>query len=91
MPIRPANRDPVLQDQKVLPEIRNRQLLLRVFSVIQSTEISLEIPFELSPYGITYLLAYVIKYVMKYTTVGGVQGFDGTKKEAPKAVVKAIE
>ncbi len=30
------------------------------------------------------------KYVMKYTTVGGVQGFDGTKKEAPKAVVKAI-
>lgn len=31
------------------------------------------------------------KYVMKYTTVGGVQGFDGTKKEAPKAVVKAIQ
>ncbi len=31
------------------------------------------------------------KYVMKYTTVGGVTGFDGTKKEAPKAVVKAIE
>ena len=31
------------------------------------------------------------KYVMKYTTVGGVQGFDGTKKEAPKAVVKAID
>lgn len=31
------------------------------------------------------------KYVMKYTTVGGVQGFDGTKKEAPKAVVKAIK
>ena len=30
-------------------------------------------------------------YVMKYTTVGGVQGFDGTKKEAPKAVVKKIE
>jgi len=30
------------------------------------------------------------KYVMKYTTVGGVTGFDGTKKEAPKAVVKAI-
>ena len=28
--------------------------------------------------------------VMKYTTVGGVQGFDGTKKEAPKAVIKAI-
>ncbi len=31
------------------------------------------------------------RYVMKYTTVGGVTGFDGTKKEAPKAVVKAIE
>jgi thioredoxin reductase (NADPH) len=30
------------------------------------------------------------KYVMKYTTVGGVTGFDGSKKEAPKAVVKAI-
>ena len=31
------------------------------------------------------------KYVMKYTTVGGVNGFDGTKKEAPKAVIKAID
>ncbi|WP_190809997.1 NAD(P)/FAD-dependent oxidoreductase [Flagellimonas sp. S3867] len=31
------------------------------------------------------------KYVMKYTTVGGVIGFDGSKKEAPKAVVKTIE
>ena len=31
------------------------------------------------------------KYVMKYTTVGGVDGFDGTRKEAPKAVVKKIE
>ena len=30
------------------------------------------------------------KYVMKYTTVGGVTGFDGSKKEAPKAVIKAI-
>ncbi len=30
------------------------------------------------------------KYVMKYTTVGGVEGFDGSKKEAPKAVVKKI-
>ena len=30
------------------------------------------------------------RYVMKYTTVGGVEGFDGSKKEAPKAVVKAI-
>ena len=31
------------------------------------------------------------KYVMKYTTVGGIDGFDGTRKEAPKAVVKAIQ
>lgn len=31
------------------------------------------------------------RYVMKYTTVGGVEGFDGSKKEAPKAVVKAID
>ncbi|MCK0158015.1 NAD(P)/FAD-dependent oxidoreductase [Cellulophaga sp. F20128] len=31
------------------------------------------------------------RYVMKYTTVGGVTGFDGTKKEAPKVVVKAID
>lgn len=31
------------------------------------------------------------RFVMKYTTVGGVEGFDGSKKEAPKAVVKAIE
>ena len=31
------------------------------------------------------------KYVMKYTTVGGVEGFDGSKKEAPKAVIKKIE
>jgi len=30
------------------------------------------------------------KYVMKYTTVSGVDGFDGTRKEAEKAVVKAI-
>ncbi len=30
------------------------------------------------------------KYVMKYTTVGGVTGFDGSKKEAPKAVIKSI-
>lgn len=30
------------------------------------------------------------KYVMKYTTVGGVDGFDGTRKEAPKAVVQKI-
>lgn len=31
------------------------------------------------------------KYVLKYTTVGGIQGFDGTVKEAEKAVVKSIE
>ncbi len=31
------------------------------------------------------------KYVMKYTTVTGVNGFDGSKKEAEKAVVKTIE
>lgn len=30
------------------------------------------------------------RYVMKYTTVSGVDGFDGTRKEAPKAVVKGI-
>jgi thioredoxin reductase (NADPH) len=31
------------------------------------------------------------KYVLKYTTVSGVDGFDGTRKEAPKAVVKAFD
>lgn len=31
------------------------------------------------------------KYVLKYTTVSGVDGFDGSRKEAPKQVVKAIE
>ncbi|WP_396187810.1 NAD(P)/FAD-dependent oxidoreductase [Flavobacterium sp.] len=31
------------------------------------------------------------RYVLKYTTVSGVDGFDGTRKEAEKAVVKAIE
>jgi thioredoxin reductase (NADPH) len=30
------------------------------------------------------------KYVLKYTTVGGINGFDGSKKEAPKAVIKEI-
>ncbi len=30
------------------------------------------------------------RYVMKYTTVGGVEGFDGTKKEAKKEVVQRI-
>lgn len=31
------------------------------------------------------------RYVMKYTTVGGVTGFDGSKKQAPKAVVKSLD
>lgn len=31
------------------------------------------------------------KYVLKYTTVSGVDGFDGTRKEAPKAVIKAFD
>lgn len=31
------------------------------------------------------------RYVLKYTTVSGIDGFDGTRKEAPKAVVKKIE
>lgn len=30
------------------------------------------------------------KYVLKYTTVSGVDGFDGTRKEAEKAVVQSI-
>jgi thioredoxin reductase (NADPH) len=30
------------------------------------------------------------KFVLKYTTVSGIDGFDGTRKEAPKPVVKAI-
>ncbi|HET7360985.1 MAG TPA: FAD-dependent oxidoreductase, partial [Salinimicrobium sp.] len=31
------------------------------------------------------------KYVMKYTTVSGVNGFDGSKKEAKREVVKSID
>ena len=31
------------------------------------------------------------RLVLKYTTVAGVDGFDGSRKEAPKAVVKAID
>ncbi|MDR2123239.1 MAG: NAD(P)/FAD-dependent oxidoreductase [Flavobacteriaceae bacterium] len=31
------------------------------------------------------------KYILKYTTVGGVHGFDGTVKEAEKAIVRTIE
>lgn len=30
------------------------------------------------------------RYVMKYTTVNGIEGFDGEKKEAKKSVVKSI-
>jgi thioredoxin reductase (NADPH) len=30
------------------------------------------------------------KYVLKYTTVSGINGFDGSRKEAPKVVIKAI-
>ena len=30
------------------------------------------------------------KHVLKYTTVSGIDGFDGTRKEAEKAVVKSI-
>lgn len=31
------------------------------------------------------------KFILKYTTVSGVDGFDGSRKEAEKAVVKAID
>ena len=31
------------------------------------------------------------RYVLKYTSVSGVDGFDGTRKEAEKAVVKSID
>lgn len=31
------------------------------------------------------------RYVLKYTTVSGITGFDGSRKEAEKAVVKAID
>ncbi|WP_224483907.1 NAD(P)/FAD-dependent oxidoreductase [Robertkochia aurantiaca] len=30
------------------------------------------------------------RFVMKYTTVGGIQGFDGSKKEAKKEVVRTL-
>ncbi|MBC3847454.1 NAD(P)/FAD-dependent oxidoreductase [Winogradskyella echinorum] len=30
------------------------------------------------------------KFVLKYTTVSGINGFDGSRKESPKAIVKAI-
>ena len=31
------------------------------------------------------------KYVLKYTTVSGVDGFDGTRKKAPKVVIQSIK
>lgn len=31
------------------------------------------------------------RYILKYTTVAGVDGFDGSRKEAEKAVVKSID
>ena len=31
------------------------------------------------------------RYVLKYTTVSGIDGFDGSRKQAPKAVVKSID
>ena len=31
------------------------------------------------------------RLVLKYTTVTGVDGFDGSRKEAPKSVVKSID
>jgi hypothetical protein len=30
------------------------------------------------------------KYVLKYTTVAGVDGFDGTRKEAPKQWLRPL-
>jgi len=30
------------------------------------------------------------KYILKYTTVSGIDGFDGSRKESPKAVVQSI-
>ena len=30
------------------------------------------------------------RYVLKYTTVGGVEGFDGSKKQAKREVVQSI-
>ena len=31
------------------------------------------------------------RFVLKYTTVSGVDGFDGSRKQATKSVVKSIE
>lgn len=30
------------------------------------------------------------KYILKYTTVTGIDGFDGSRKEATKSIVEAI-
>ena len=30
------------------------------------------------------------KHILKYTTVSGINGFDGTRKEAPKSVIEKI-
>ena len=52
---RKPNRDPVLQDQKVLPEDRNRPLLLREFFSHSNFEIPTELPAEIP----VELLAYI--------------------------------
>ena len=31
------------------------------------------------------------KHILKYTTVTGIEGFDGSKKSAPKSVVQKIQ
>ena len=49
----------MLRDQKVPPEVRNRPLLVRVFSAIQPFEIPLEIPPE-TPSGILFELSLEI-------------------------------
>ena len=43
------------------------------------------------PGRIQELLIQTKKFILKYTTVSGIDGFDGSRKEAPKAVVKAID
>ena len=60
-----ANRDPVLQDQKVFPEVRNRSLLLRDFVSHSTSRNSVEIPFEI-PLEILLAILYVIRYAIKY-------------------------
>ena len=43
------DRDLVLQDQKVLPDVTKQPLLLRVFSAIKPMEIPTKLPLEWSP------------------------------------------